>query len=160
MFRPLEIIFFVLVSVPSDPLQSGGSLTEVAQSVSSRMALLEPEQLAQADARLASLVERFNQVPESLQKLPDLTKEFFKQLISITNAALVKNRRLVLKIKKWESLFSSIPQIVDRLETLAPLHSLAGRVGASLIALEKSHQQIIAQLDRTEGKIFSQTFLL
>merc|ERR1712131_454919 len=98
-----------LVSVPSDPLQSGGSLTEVAQSVSSRMAL----------------VERFNQVPESLQKLPDLTK--------------------------WESLFSSIPQIVDRLETLAPLHSLAGRVGASLIALEKSHQQIIAQLDRTEA---------
>ena len=63
-----------------------------------------------------------------------------------------------MKIKKWESLFSSIPQIVDRLETLAPLHSLAGRVGASLIALEKSHQQIIAQLDRTEGKIFSQTF--
>ena len=57
-----------------------------------------------------------------------------------------------MKIKKWESLFSSIPQIVDRLETLAPLHSLAGRVGASLIALEKSHQQIIAQLDRTEGK--------
>jgi len=42
------------------------------------MALLEPEQLAQADARLASLVERFNQVPESLQKLPDLTKENFK----------------------------------------------------------------------------------
>ena len=80
MFRPLEIKFFVLVSVPSDPLQSGGSLTEVAQSVSSRMALLEPEQLAQADARLASLVERFNQVPESLQKLPDLTKEFFKQI--------------------------------------------------------------------------------
>jgi len=114
-----------IVSVPSDPLQSGGSLSEVAQSVSSRMALLEPEQLAQADARLASLVERFNQVPESLQKLPDLTK--------------------------WESLFSSIPQIVDRLETLAPLHSLAGRVGASLIALEKSHQQIIAQLDRTEA---------
>jgi len=58
-----------------------------------------------------------------------------------------------LKLKKWESLFSSIPQIVDRLETLAPLHSLAGRVGASLIALEKSHQQIIAQLDRTEGKL-------
>ena len=43
------------------------------------MALLEPEQLAQADARLASLVERFNQVPESLQKLPDLTKEIFKE---------------------------------------------------------------------------------
>ena len=64
--------------MPSDPLQSGGSLSEVAQSVSSRMALLEPEQLAQADARLASLVERFNQVPESLQKLPDLTKENIK----------------------------------------------------------------------------------
>ena len=58
-------------------------------------------------------------------------------------------------LKKWESLFSSIPQIVDRLETLAPLHSLAGRVGASLIALEKSHQQITAQLDRTEGIIFA-----
>ena len=62
-------------------------------------------------------------------------------------------------MKKWESLFSSIPQIVDRLETLAPLHSLAGRVGASLIALEKSHQQIIAQLDRTEGKLLSCFFL-
>ena len=74
----IRLYFFLLVSVPSDPLQSGGSLTEVAQSVSSRMALLEPEQLAQADARLASLVERFNQVPESLQKLPDLTKEIFK----------------------------------------------------------------------------------
>ena len=65
-----------------------------------------------------------------------------------------------MKIKKWESLFSSIPQIVDRLETLAPLHSLAGRVGASLIALEKSHQQIIAQLDRTEGKIFKVSLAL
>ena len=67
-------------------------------------------------------------------------------------------RGCFIEIKKWESLFSSIPQIVDRLETLAPLHSLAGRVGASLIALEKSHQQIIAQLDRTEGKL--QSFFL
>jgi hypothetical protein len=114
-----------LVSVPSDPLQSGGSLSEVAASVSSKMAFLEPEQLAQADARLASLLERFNQVPDSLQKLPDLSK--------------------------WESLFSSIPQIVERLETLGPLHALAGRVGASLVALEKSHEQIISRLDRTEA---------
>lgn len=65
-----------------------------------------------------------------------------------------------MSIRKWESLFSSIPQIVDRLETLAPLHSLAGRVGASLIALEKSHQQIIAQLDRTEGICFIYLFYL
>ena len=97
MFRPLEIKFFVLVSVPSDPLQSGGSLTEVAQSVSSRMALLEPEQLAQADARLASLVERFNQVPESLQKLPDLTKEFFKQKKHLLNHS--KNGSLLASAK-------------------------------------------------------------
>ena len=58
-------------------------------------------------------------------------------------------------MKKWESLFSSIPQIVERLETLGPLHALAGRVGASLIALEKSHEQIISRLDRTEGNIGS-----
>ena len=102
MFRPLETKFFVLVSVPSDPLQSGGSLTEVAQSVSSRMALLEPEQLAQADARLASLVERFNQVPESLQKLPDLTKEFFKQIqlisICLKEEACIENKKVGIPI--------------------------------------------------------------
>ena len=34
----------------------------------------------QADARLASLLERFNQVPESLQKLPDLSKDLFQRI--------------------------------------------------------------------------------
>jgi len=114
-----------MVAVQPEALHGGGTLADVANSVLSRMALLDPEQLVQADARLASLVERFNTVPESLQKLPDLTK--------------------------WESLFCSIPQIVNRLESLGELHALAGRVGSSLVALEKSHQQIIAQLDRTEA---------
>ena len=44
----IMIYIMSLVSVPSDPLQSGGSLSEVAASVSSKMAFLEPEQLAQA----------------------------------------------------------------------------------------------------------------
>jgi len=114
-----------MVAVQPEALHGGGNLSDVAGSVLSRMALLEPEHLAQADARLASLVDRFSTVPDSLQKLPDLTK--------------------------WESLFCSIPQIVNRLESLGELHALAGRVGSSLIALEKSHQQIISQLDRTEA---------
>jgi len=63
-----------MVEVQPEALHGGGTLSDVAGSVLSRMALLDPEQLAQADARLASLVERFSTVPESLQKLPDLTK--------------------------------------------------------------------------------------
>ena len=31
------------------------------------------------------------------------------------------------------------------------MHALAGRVGASMVALEKSHQQVVAMLERTEG---------
>ena len=45
---------------------------------------------------------------------------------------------------------------MNRLESLGELHALAGRVGSSLIALEKSHQQIISQLDRTEGNQIDQ----
>ena len=86
-----------MVAVQPEALHGGGNLSDVAGSVLSRMALLEPEHLgqfyrqidffisffpyksknpikAQADARLASLVDRFSTVPESLQKLPDLTK--------------------------------------------------------------------------------------
>lgn len=111
--------------VPSDSLHPGGTLSEVVQSLAQKSALLEPEQLAQADARISSLLERFEQVPQSLQKLPDLSK--------------------------WESLFPAIPTIVERLETLAPLHDIAARVAASLQCLEKTQKSIQAQLDRTEA---------
>lgn len=60
--------------MPSDSLHPGGTLSEVVQSLAQKSALLEPEQLAQADARISSLLERFEQVPQSLQKLPDLSK--------------------------------------------------------------------------------------
>ena len=63
-----------LVRVPSDSLQMGGTLSDVAQSLAQKTALLDPEQLAQADARLSALVERFQQVPESLQSLPDMRR--------------------------------------------------------------------------------------
>ena len=38
------------------------------------MALLEDDKASAADARLGSLLEKYKQVPESLQKLPDLHK--------------------------------------------------------------------------------------
>ena len=60
--------------MPSDPLQPGGTLSDVAQSLAQKSALLEPDQLSQADARLATLLQRFNEIPESLQKLPDMSK--------------------------------------------------------------------------------------
>lgn len=114
-----------LVRVPSDSLQMGGTLSDVAQSLAQKTALLDPEQLAQADARLSALVERFQQVPESLQSLPDM--------------------------RRWHSLMPVIPQIAERLESLAPLHDVAARVAASLQCLEKTQKSIQSQLDRTEA---------
>ena len=61
-------------SVPADPLQPGGSLSDIAQTISQKMALLEDDKASAADARLGSLLEKYKQVPDSLQKLPDLHK--------------------------------------------------------------------------------------
>jgi len=111
--------------VPSDPLQPGGTLSDVAQSLAQKSALLEPDQLSQADARLATLLQRFNEIPESLQKLPDMSK--------------------------WECLLPAIPTIVERLGALAPIHDIAARVAATIQSLEQTQKTIESQLERTEA---------
>ena len=49
-------------------------MSDVAQFLAQKSALLEPDSLSQADARLATLLERFSEIPESLQKLPEMRK--------------------------------------------------------------------------------------
>lgn len=112
-------------NVPADPLQPGGSLTDIAQSLAQKVALLEEDKLASADARICSLLEKYKQIPESLQKLPDL--------------------------HKWEPVFSALPAIVERLETLAPIHQVAARVAQNFMSLEKCQAAIQSQLDRAEA---------
>lgn len=112
-------------SVPADPLQPGGSLSDIAQTISQKMALLEDDKASAADARLGSLLEKYKQVPESLQKLPDL--------------------------HKWEPVFAALPAIVERLESLAPVHQVAARVAQNFVNLEKCQAAIQSQLDRSEA---------
>ena len=45
----------ILVAVKADPLQNGGSISEVAASIASKMALLEPEQAAQVSGTAFNL---------------------------------------------------------------------------------------------------------
>ncbi|CAG5099324.1 Oidioi.mRNA.OKI2018_I69.XSR.g16447.t1.cds [Oikopleura dioica] len=112
-------------SVPADPLQPGGSLSDIAQTISQKMALLEDDKVKAADARLGSLLEKYKEVPESLQKLPDL--------------------------HKWEPVFTALPAIVERLESLAPVHQVAARVAQNFVNLEKCQAAIQSQLDRSEA---------
>jgi len=112
-------------SVPADPLQPGGSLSDIAQTISQKMALLEDDKASAADARLGSLLEKYKQVPDSLQKLPDL--------------------------HKWEPVFAALPAIVERLESLAPVHQVAARVAQNFVNLEKCQAAIQSQLDRSEA---------
>lgn len=120
--------------------ETGGkrTLTEAVSVLSAKTALLDPKNLDHFEGRLAVVQQKLSQAgeeegaaggdqqadPDTVRRIADLHK-------------LAERAGPVL---------TEIPELIDRLEVLSPLHAQAGEMSQSILELETVQQQMVAQL--------------
>ncbi|GIY19198.1 dynactin subunit 2-B [Caerostris extrusa] len=126
------------------PLQSfltsntdGKSITAAINLLSSKLNLLEPNYLDQAESRFAVLHQCMQQVSEKKHQIEDAEKQN-------------KISELYELAKKIDDLSSSLPQVVERLVSLKELHEQALQFSKALTQLDTTQQQITNALKNNE----------
>jgi len=108
---------------------SGGAVNVLTAKTS----LLDPNNLDHVEGRLAALQQKLARLSESTSSLdaPE-HKSKLEELVSITTQS--------------NTMFSTLPDIIDRMEVLQTLHSRAADLSRSLVELEAVQQQMVVEV--------------
>ncbi|XP_048755747.1 dynactin subunit 2-like [Ostrea edulis] len=108
-------------------------LVESVGVLNSKLSLLETSNLDQVDVRLASVLQKLNQIGEKKSGQADLERQN-------------KISELFDMVKKWDSVRDTLPHVVDRLVSLKELHEQALQFSQLLSHLDTAQQEISATL--------------
>lgn len=113
------------------------TLVEAVAVLSAKTALLEPKNLDHFEGRLAVLQQKQNQVGEGAgqQDEEDMDPDTVRRIGDLHKFS-----------ERAGAVLTEIPELVDRLEALSPLHAQAAEMSQSLLELETVQQQMVGQL--------------
>ncbi|XP_078321021.1 dynactin subunit 2-like isoform X1 [Crassostrea virginica] len=109
------------------------SVVESVGVLNTKLSLLEPANLDQVDVRLASVLQKLNQIAEKKSGQADLERQN-------------KVSELYDMVKKWDSVRDTLPNVVDRLVSLKELHEQALQFSQLLSHLDTAQQEITTTL--------------
>lgn len=101
--------------------------------LTAKTALLDPNNLDHVEGRLAALQQKLARLAESTSSL-DTTdhKSKLEELLSIATQS--------------NTFYTSLPDLIDRMEALQTIHSQAGDFSGSLVELEAVQQQMVVEV--------------
>ncbi|XP_023336967.1 dynactin subunit 2-A [Eurytemora carolleeae] len=108
------------------------SLTEAVSVLSSKTTILEPKNLDHIEGRLAVLHQKLDNEGEQSVEEDKTAMDKIKELVKLSD-----------KSTQWAA---EIPDILDRMEALSPLHTEAADLTQSLLELETVQTQLLTQL--------------
>ncbi|KAL7062696.1 hypothetical protein AAHC03_01060 [Spirometra sp. Aus1] len=129
-----------LSSMTADTM--GHGLLEAAQRLAARSSLLQPGHLDQIESRLANLQTKLQSITEKRETIADADSQH-------------KIAELYELVKKWNSLATDLPQVVQRLQDLQTLHEQASEFSSSIASMELEQKRIDENLDNY-GKLLNQ----
>jgi len=117
------------LSMETNQKSIGGAVNVLTAKTS----LLDPNNLDHVEGRLAALQQKLARLSESTSSLdaPE-HKSKLEELVSITTQS--------------NTMFSTLPDIIDRMEVLQTLHSRAADLSRSLVELEAVQQQMVVEV--------------
>jgi len=108
------------------------TLSESISVLSAKTTILEPKNLDHIEGRLAVLQQKLNR-DESETSQPE------------DQADIDKIKELADMNKKSSEWAGEVPDLIDRMEALSPLHSQAAELSQSLLELETVQKQLLIQ---------------
>jgi len=108
------------------------TLTDAVAVLSAKTTVLEPKNLDHIEGRLAALQQKLNQEEALVTEAgDDVDQEKIKDLVKIS--------------KKSCDMAAEVPDLIDRMEALGPLHSQAAELSQSILELESVQKQLLIQ---------------
>ncbi|XP_053564165.1 dynactin subunit 2 [Bombina bombina] len=117
----------------------GSNLMDTVEILQGKVNMLDVASLDQVEARLQSVLGKMNEIAKHKAAIEDAdTESKVHQLYDI--------------VQKWDSMSSTLPQVVQRLVTLKQLHEQAMQFGQLLTHLDITQQMISTSLkENTAG---------
>ncbi|KAM4797423.1 dynactin subunit 2 isoform 1-T2 [Rhinophrynus dorsalis] len=107
----------------------GSSLMDTVEILQAKVNMLDVASLDQVEARLQSVLGKMNEIAKHKAAIEDADTES-------------KVHQLYDTVQKWDSMSSTLPQVVQRLVTLKQLHEQAMQFGQLLTHLDTTQQMI------------------
>lgn len=108
------------------------NITEAVSVLSGKTTILEPKNLDHIEGRLAVLQQKLGEEDVAAEPEDTADLEKVRELTKVSNKAGV--------------ILAEVPDLIDRMEALNPLHTQAGEVSESLVELEAVQKQLLVQL--------------
>jgi len=113
------------------------TLTDAVSVLSSKTTLLEPKNLDHIEGRLAALQQKLGQEEFKTEPVENEKNDVIRELAGLD--------------AKAGALVAEVPDVIDRMEALNPLHSQAAELSQSIVELEAVQKQLVVQLSNNSS---------
>jgi len=108
------------------------TLTDAVAVLTAKTTVLEPKNLDHIEGRLAVLQQKLSREdPKGCEPVEDGDREKIKDLVKVSQ-----------KSDDWSA---EVPDLIDRMEALSPLHNQAAELSKSILELESIQKQLLIQ---------------
>jgi len=113
------------------------NIMQAVQVLSAKTTLLDPNNLANIEGRLGALQQKLGQLQEDNSSLDSESMSQLEGLLSV--------------VERSQPMYTTLPTVIQRLETLQSLHEKAADMSRGLVELETVQQQLAVQLGNNQG---------
>jgi len=113
------------------------TLSEAASLLSAKTTILQPKNLDHIEGRLAVLQQKLNSEEERPPPEGEEEEQHQRNLDKVRHLANISG-----KSEEWAH---EIPDLIDRMEALSPLHEQAAEISESILQLETVQKQLLLQ---------------
>lgn len=113
------------------------NIMQAVQVLSAKTTLLDPNNLANIEGRLGALQQKLGQLQEDNSSLDSESMSKLEGLLSV--------------VERSQPMYTTLPTVIQRLETLQSLHEKAADMSRGLVELETVQQQLAVQLGNNQG---------
>lgn len=113
------------------------NIMQAVQVLSAKTTLLDPNNLANIEGRLGALQQKLGQLQEDNSSLDSESMSKLEGLLSV--------------VERSQPMYTTLPTVIQRLETLQSLHEKAADMSRGLVELETVQQQLALQLGNNQG---------
>merc|ERR1711864_45043 len=113
------------------------NIMQAVQVLSAKTTLLDPNNLANIEGRLGALQQKLGQLQEDNSSLDSESMSQLEGLLSVVEGS--------------QPMYTTLPTVIQRLETLQSLHEKAADMSRGLVELETVQQQLAVQLGNNQG---------
>merc|ERR1719452_434579 len=108
------------------------NISQAVQVLSAKTTLMDPSKLDHIEGRLGALQQKLGYLQESKSTLDD--------------ESMAKVDHMLSTVERSKPLYSSLPEVVVRMESLQNLHQQAADFSRSLVELETVQSQLTVQM--------------